>query len=795
LYWKLTAHFATFNLHVSMKKIALSFFFLLTAAFLSAGSIEYTYYYNTPSVKQTGDFHAITFENTFLTGKTGEPALPYQAVKLLLPAGEEAISVIWKFENEEAIEGNFLLYPQQPSRPYSVGSDGVFHQNHEIYESENTYPSVAWGEYSTHFLNGHSFLLASFTPVKYIPANGRISFYGKVTVTVETRATEKAMTAFLNISNNTNTNKRIKELAQNESMLGSYPERSTREGEYQILIIAPLSFAITLQQLEELYLIRGYKTEIASVETISTEADGQDLQEKIRNYIIGEYQQHGIEHVLLAGDDEHIPHRGFYCHVQSSIVYEDWDIPADLYYSALDGNWNNDGDESWAEIGEDDLLPDVSVARFPVSNASQLQRILHKTISYQDTPVLGELQNVLMAGEQLWSDPLTYGEDYLELLIGYQDENGYITDGMPEDNNYHKLYDSEAGWDKWALINSINQGKSFVHHSGHANEFYVMRLDMQDITNDNFSSANGIDHNYTLMYTHGCLCGAFNQNDCIGEAMVLIDNCAVAGAFNSRYGWFNEGQTEGPSAHLHREFVDALYHDKECRIGAAHMISKIETSVWVNAPGQWEEGALRWCFYDCNIFGDPALGVWTDEPISIIATYPGEIYPGETSVPVNVTSNGNPVEGLMCVIMTDGEMSGCCATDSAGNAVVSVPGGFEGVEFAELVVSGYNCLPNHNTLNIVVGLDEPAQKNMDFTARPNPFSSTFKLSLTLDQDSQAEINFYLQSGQLLEQLLFDGKKGTNEIEIDAATWPVGTIEARIITGSVVRHAHLLHTGK
>ena len=94
----------------------------------------------------------------------------------------------------------------------------------------------------------------------------------------------------------------------------------------------------------------------------------------------------------------------------------------------------------------------------------------------------------------------------------------------------------------------------------------------------------GSTHNYPIVYTHGCLCGAFDENDCIGEAMVLIDNFAVAGAFNSRYGWFNEGQTEGPSAHLHREFVDALYHDKECRIGTAHMISKIETSVWVECP-------------------------------------------------------------------------------------------------------------------------------------------------------------------------------------------------------------------
>jgi hypothetical protein len=481
--------------------------------------------------------------------------------------------------------------------------------------------------------------------------------------------------------------------------------------------------------------------------------------------------------------------------VQSSSTYEDWNIPSDLYYSGLDGNWDTDGDGTWGEIGEDDLLPDVSVARFPVSNASQLQKLLHKTISYQDNPVTGEMRDILIAGEELWQNPLTYGEDYLELLIGYQDENGYVTDGMYDDMNFTKLYDSEAYWSGWDLVNSVNQGKSFIHHSGHANQTYVMRLGIQDITNDNFAGANGIDNNYTLVYTHGCLCGAFDENDCIGEAMVLIDNFAVAGAFNSRYGWFNEGQTEGPSAHLHREFVDALYHDQECRIGTAHKISRIETSVWVNAPGQWEEGALRWCFYDCNIFGDPALGVWTDEPISIATTYPDEIYPGETTVPVTVSSNGQPVEGLMCVIMTDGEMSGCCPTDASGNALINVPGGFSEVETAELVVSGYNCLPNYYPLNITVGLDEINKGRSNLSVHPNPFSDFITLAFVLETDEQVTVGFYLLSGQLLEEVIFSGKSGSNEIKINSMKWPQGIIQARILTGKEVLNSRIIHISK
>ena len=165
--------------------------------------------------------------------------------------------------------------------------------------------------------------------------------------------------------------------------------------------------------------MRGMLTEIVTIEYINANMPGQDTPEKMRNYIIQEYQDSGIEQVLLAGDVEHVPYRGFYCYVDSGSGYASDDIPADLYYSALDGTWNDDSDNLWGEIGEDDLLPDISVGRMSFSNLSELSIMLNKTISYQNTPVLGELQKPLLLGEHMYNDPLTWGGDFLDLLIGY----------------------------------------------------------------------------------------------------------------------------------------------------------------------------------------------------------------------------------------------------------------------------------------------------------------------------------------------------------------------------------------
>jgi len=467
--------------------------------------------------------------------------------------------------------------------------------------------------------------LSSFTPVTYNPASGSLSYFGKVTVRITTSPDQASEKALENVIPSSTSLKRLASLVQNPEMAEGYPVKASLKSAYQILIITEDAFSNSFQPLINLYQSTGMTSQVVTTQTIGSTMTGQDLPEKIRNFIIQEYQSNGVEYVLLGGDAELVPYRGFYCHVQSSSIYEDSNIPSDLYYSALDGTWNTNGNSLWGEPGEDDLLPEVAVTRFPFNTETELQHMIHKSVSYQSNPVAGDLQQPFLAAEHLYDNPMTFGGDYLDLLIDEQTANGYYTHGIPSsENSITKLYDTLISlpnnifnWDVTTFLNEINMGKSFIHHVGHANETYVARLFIWDITDQNFSQINGIDHNYTLMYSHGCLCGAFDVSDCITEKMVTIGNFLVGGVFNSRYGWFNEGQTEGPSAHIHREFVSALYNDTTAykRIGETHMMSKIKTAPWVTAPGQWEPGALRWCFYDCNVFGDPAMEIWTDDPM------------------------------------------------------------------------------------------------------------------------------------------------------------------------------------
>lgn len=659
---------------------------MLPVLMTMAGKVEKSYSFQSVSIRQTDGYHSILMPNTLQSGMTGEPSLPYQSVALLLPPGEKAVSIEIRGEQLTELQGELNLYPYQYSSPLSKGPDGKFVKKEQVYLQQAVYPANLSGKLTTQYLHGHAFALSTFTPVVYHPAMKKAAYYKKISVVIHTSPDPEASAALANLNNSGNALKKVSRLAQNPEMIATYPQKKSASENYKILIITPFSYETGYQPLRDFYTGKGLTSKLTSVEFISQGTTGADVQEKIRNYIISEYQNSGIEHVILGGDVALVPYRGFYCYVISGSGYEDSNIPADLYYSGLDGNWNTNGDWKWAEPGEDDLLPEISVGRMSFSNAEELENMVHKSVNYQENPGSWEMNKPYMVSEYLYDPPITYGSDYLELLIDDHSDNGYFTYGIPsEDNEITKLYDAPGfNWSTGQVIAGINAGKGFIHHCGHSNSDYMMRLNMWDVNNQNFSQVNGIDKNYQLMYTHGCICGAFDEEDCIAEKATTIDNWLAAGVFNSRYGWFNQGQTEGPSAHLHREFISAVYHpDPDSalpEIGAAHSMSKIMTAPWTNLPGEFEPGAQRWCMYDCNVLGDPALKVWRNNPSvglgSPAAAGRFRVTPNPCSDFLNITPtsemNGQLTISLINALGVEVVNKKTGDIDGAGTIVVSV---------------------------------------------------------------------------------------------------------------------------
>jgi hypothetical protein len=675
----------------NMKKTSLILFALMVSLFASAQTIEKTYYFSQPSISQIQGYEQIQFMDCMQSALVGQPSLPWHSVSLMLPQGTEAVAMEVELSDFQTLEGTHNLYPYQTALTYSDPVRKQFEKDEALYTSKSTYPTQAYGKLSTQYMNGVGFVFSAFTPVQYIPGTGQVRYATKATVRITTTAAkvDQSRKLWLNGDNAT----RAMRLAQNPEMLQTYNSRGRTVGGYDLLVVTKQQYVSAFDNYVDFYQARGLRTRVVALETITSTMEGRDNPEKLRNYIIQEYEDNGIMMVNLAGDVPDIPYRGLYCYAQSGSGYEDSDIPADLYYAALDGNWNDDGDNRWGEIGEDDLLPELGIGRMCFSNQNELNNMLHKAMTYQTDPVLGEFHDVIMAGEHLYDNPETNGSQYLELLIGNHDDNGYTTTCIPEDYNFTRLYEEEGNWSGFMLNNAINQGTQYVHHDGHANTSYVAGWTNGNITDSNFSGVNGTNHNYTFFHTSGCICGDFSD-DCILERMTKIANFAVATFGNSRYGWFNEGQTEGPAIHLARETEDGYYHDRIPYGGMALREGKIETAPWVNAPGQYEEGALRWNFYDLNMMGDVAVSPWHDEPFTPNVNYTAELLVGLTSTDVTVTNpSGDGLKNFRCALFHGEDLIGVGYTDEDGNATIEFPDPIDFVGDMNLIVTGCDAWP------------------------------------------------------------------------------------------------------
>ena len=714
----------------TMKKFSLILFALMVSLFASAQTIEKTYYFAQPSISQIQGYEQIQFTDCMQSALAGQPSLPWQSISLMLPQGTEAASIEVELSDFQTMDGCHNLFPYQSARTYSDPVRKQFEKDEALYASKSVYPAQAYGKLCTQYLNGVGFAFSAFTPVQYVPGTGEVRYATKATVRITTTASkaDQSRKLWLNSGNA----ERAKRLAQNPEMLQTYNDRGRIVDGYDLLVVTTQPYIDAFDEYVAFYQARGLRTRVVDLSDIIANTEGRDHQEKLRNYIIQEYEENGIMMVNLGGDVPSIPYRGFYCDVLSGGSHmTDGDIPADMYYACLDGTWNDDNDNRWGEIGEDDLLPEIGIGRMCFSNQSELDNMFHKAMDYQDKPVLGEFRKVIMAGEHLYDNPMSNGSQYLELLIGTHDDNGYTTTGIPEGYDFTRLYEEEGNWSGTLLRNAINQGTQYVHHDGHANTNYVAGWSNSNITDYQFSGVNGVDHNYTFFHTSGCICGDF-ASDCILERMTKIANFAVATFGNSRYGWFNEGQTEGPAIHLARETEDAYYNDRIPYGGMALREAKIATAPWVNAPGQWEEGALRWNFYDLNMMGDVAVSPWHDEPFEplVETEYGGDYFPSMTSMNVTVTdNNGAGLKNFRCALFHGldlGGLVGVAYTDENGMATIEFDDNLGHYAHMQLIVTGCDAWPQTITLELV-GTDENTMNNVNIY--PNPNKGQFNINL------------------------------------------------------------------
>jgi Peptidase family C25/Propeptide_C25/FlgD Ig-like domain/Viral BACON domain/Peptidase family C25, C terminal ig-like domain len=607
--------------------------FIIVSFALTAGTVEQTLNFNTPKIANQDGFDKIFSDDLSILTRPGMPELPSKPVQILIPAGEKAVSVSVAYSSREIIASDLNLYPVQKPYPMSYTGDTPFvTQNAEVYSKNEFYPAELYSDLNTQYLRGHSIALLNVFPMQYNPVSGDLAFYSEITVSVQTSVSAESQNAFQKFyRDDIQTSTRLEKLVMNTEAISSYPsmDNSRDVNDFEYIIVTNSNYLAEMDDFINFKAGQGYHVLAKTTEEIYAEYPGTDIADQIRNFIIDAYQNMGAEFVLLAGDIGIVPHRGFWVDAGGT---EDFNMPSDLYYEGLDRvgtgsgpDWNVNSNGQWAETSEADYYAEVHVGRISADNTTELLAAINKQIMYQDSPVIDDLENTLMVGEELNNSPYTYGGDYKDEVVAGGNYNGLTTAGFDANLSVETLYERDGGWSVQSLQNQMSNGINFINHLGHSNTDYNMKF-YNNTVNNNTIQNDGINHNFFIIYSQGCLPAAIETN-CIAEKFTTIDNGCVVYVGNTRYGWYMPGGTNSSSQEMDRQFWDALFGEGITQVSAMNNDSKEDGASQCNDP--W----FRWAYYELIVLGDPSLDVWTAVPTDITALYQPSISIGTYVIP------------------------------------------------------------------------------------------------------------------------------------------------------------------
>ncbi len=679
-----------------MKLKLIVVFGILINTLLFADNIEHFLDFETPKIIETDDYHRIIFDDMQSIVAPGQPEIPSKAIQILLPFGHTATSISIETSQPILLSEEYNIIPQQKPIPLSYkGKVDFIQPDKDIYNSNKFFPEKLNTNINTQFLRGHSIANFHIYPLQYNPVTKKIQYFEKLTIKIETRKTRFDLENFLR--NDPITHQKINNLVQNPELLSRYPIQNRERDEiYDYVIITGNSYVNEFNDFIAFKTSQGYSVLIKTVEDIYAEYPGEDNAEKVRNFIKYTYQENGTDYVLLGGDTNIVPYRGFYV---DSYGTTDYNIPADIYFSGLDrvgnGNgpdWNTNDNSYWGEHSEADYYSEIYLGRISGDDATEIQNALNKQIMYQESPVVSDLENALMVGEELNDDPQTWGGDYKDEIADGGNYNGYYTEAISPNINVETLYDRDFYWGSNHLFSALNSGVNFLNHLGHSNTDYNMKLYMGSVTDQNIT-ANGINHNFFVAYSQGCYPAAFDDN-CIIEKFTTIQNgCAVFVA-NSRYGWYMPGGTNSSSQYYDRQFFDASFGENLFQVGMMHNDAKDDAAPYCT------DDNYRWVHYQLNLFGDPSLDMWTAEPDEITAIYPPSI-----SVGADQVSFQTDAPFAQIALIQNDELIGKAIADENGDATITTYEPITTAEPIQVSIIAHNKLPYSGDL--VVVSDEP----------------------------------------------------------------------------------------
>ena len=370
-----------------------------------------------------GGFTRVRIEDAVPERRAGRPDLPSLLERVVLPPGVRVERVEVTALETAPLGSGVKVAPAIVPR-HGAGEEQASAPDPALYQRAGFQPEVPVALGVQGFERGQSFAFLVVSPVRWDAAAGRLERVSRLAVTLVLAPTARRPLERQRVVADWERDA-TRAPARAARASGATAARGTtaaslpraaepfRPTQVPSLLGSPVAYVIVtddalvpaFQVLADWKTASGVPAVVRGLSFIRAQYPaGADDAERVRSFLRDAYTRWGTRWALLGGDTEILPAR--YAHIN---LGEDVQLPSDLYYSCLDGNWNADADSLYGE-GYDssaspgdaaDLLPEVWVGRAPVKNATQAQLFVNKTLQYIKQPVGDAMSQVLFFAEVL----------------------------------------------------------------------------------------------------------------------------------------------------------------------------------------------------------------------------------------------------------------------------------------------------------------------------------------------------------------------------------------------------------
>jgi hypothetical protein len=580
-----------------------------------------------------------------ITTVVGSPALPVYVRLVEIPYGCEVTVAVETGATETRQMARPVL-PLQAPVP-KTGAVPAFTVDNRVYSTDAYAPAIGARLVEIAVVRGRRVAVIEMHPVAYNPVRNLVEYAPHLEVTLRWTGADWAKTrSMLGRYASPPFAGRLEGVAVNEKQfrLGLGPDLPIG-----YLIIVPDAWQSNVAPLAEWRRRKGFSVCVRNL----TEVGGGDTT-AVKAYIQNAYDNWSIppSFVLLVGDVDRI---GFF------YGRGEGRPPTDLNFALCEGS---------------DYWPDLDLSRASVANAVQLDSFVDRVVRYEQNnwtngTAWTEKAYFVASADSTWHAKAEGTQRYAMAKLRRLGTEG----------------DSLWTFDATGTLigDALNGGRAWVAFSGHGAETGWLDPGISFLS----GNVRRLSNNDKIPYvqTYACDCGNFASGsfpECFSETWIRLGRRgAIASVASSVPSMWVQDDT------LERRVFDCMFDSGYTWVMGGLNKAKLKYYQQMG-PGQY----TRLYFEMYNCMGDGATDIYSLQPGPLVVSHPLVIPPGLDTLPVSVTSDGNPVSGALVCAAARNEPDVWAAdyTDAAGHVNLNLSPRAPDAIF--VTVTGHNLAPH-----------------------------------------------------------------------------------------------------